>query len=126
LLQKRKGGWADNMWEASACGHIDHGEGPIDASIHEALEEIGVIIEKKDARFIHIVFKEVGGCDHAYYNFSFICTKWKNEPSVGEPDKCYEIKWFDINKLPKNIINDRKIALKEIDKNFYSEIFPKK
>jgi len=112
LLQKRKGGWADGYWEASACGHIDHGEGPMDAAKHEAKEEIKVDIDTKDMVFSSIICKRVGGEDHAFYNFVFFTYKWKGEPKVNEEDKIYEIKWFDIKKLPSNIIGDRKIAIK--------------
>jgi isopentenyldiphosphate isomerase len=122
LLQKRKGGWADKQWDASVCGHVDHGEGPRLAAKHEAIEELCVNVDIKDMNFNSVVYKEVGGEDYAFYNFSFFTYKWKKTPIVGEKDKCYEIKWFDINKLPKNLIDDRKVSMKNfLTKNYYNE-----
>jgi 8-oxo-dGTP pyrophosphatase MutT (NUDIX family) len=122
LLQQRKGGIFDKKWESSASGHIDHGEGPADAGIHEAFEEILVKIDKKDLKFVHVIFKEVGGDHHGYFNFSFICEKWEGTPTIGEPDKCSDLKWFDINNLPEDLIPDRRLVISELKKkNYYSE-----
>ncbi len=42
---------------------------------------------------------------------------------IGEPDKCAELKWFDIENLPENIIPIRKSALEDYKKGvFYNEI----
>ena len=41
----------------------------------------------------------------------------RGEPKVMEPDKCYELKWFDFNKLPKNILKWHKEQIKVFLKN---------
>jgi hypothetical protein len=55
------------------------------------------------------------------YNFAFICKKWKGTPKANEPKKCEEVKWFNINDLPKDIIDDRLAMIKAIKtkKSFY-------
>ncbi|MDR1850891.1 MAG: NUDIX domain-containing protein [Mycoplasmataceae bacterium] len=122
LLQLRKGGWGDNMWDASASGHIDHGETPTEAAQHEAVEEITVNVKTNDMKFISVINKRVNE-DEIYYNFSFYSTQWTGTPNVNEPEKLYEIKWFDVKKLPKNMIADRKIAIKNyLNKISYGEI----
>ncbi|GMO14487.1 MAG: hypothetical protein Ta2E_04880 [Mycoplasmoidaceae bacterium] len=121
LLQQRKGGWADQMWEAGAAGHIDADEGPADALVHEASEEICVKVNKKDLKFNSVVFKR-NKTNEMFYNFSFMCSKWIGEPKIGEPDKTIQLKWFNIKKLPTNIIGDRKVSLSNYLKNIpYSE-----
>jgi 8-oxo-dGTP pyrophosphatase MutT (NUDIX family) len=125
LLQQRKGGWADKLWEAGASGHIDHGESPKDAIVHEAKEELNIKINKKDVEFISIFFKKSQG--QIFYNFSFVCKKWTGTPIVGEPDKIIQIKWFNINKLPTRMIPDRKLAINNYLKCIgYSEYNDKK
>jgi 8-oxo-dGTP pyrophosphatase MutT (NUDIX family) len=125
LLQQRRGGWADKKWEAGASGHIDEGESPIDAIIHEAKEELCIKVNKKDVEFITVIYKK--SCGETFYNFSFICKKWTGTPVVGEPDKIIQIKWFNINKLPTNMIPDRKLALNNyLKKVNYSEYIDKK
>jgi ADP-ribose pyrophosphatase YjhB (NUDIX family) len=125
LLQKRKGGWGDGLWEAGASGHIDHGESPVDAIIHEAKEELCIKISKKDVVFFSVINKHASKKD-IFYNFSFYCEKWTGVPKIGEEDKISDIKWFDIKKLPKNIICDRKIALGNfLNKKYYDEYYIK-
>lgn len=44
------------------------------------------------------------------------------EPCVKEPDKCEEIKWFSINELPENMIDNGRIAIQNSKNHiFYSE-----
>jgi 8-oxo-dGTP pyrophosphatase MutT (NUDIX family) len=122
LLQQRKGGWGDKMWDGSASGHVDHGESPKEGAQHEAIEEIGVKVKISDMQFMSVINKKVSQ-DEIYNNFSFYCTKWTGVPKINEPEKIYALKWFDITKLPKNIINDRKVALKNfITNKFYAEV----
>ena len=52
----------------------------------------------------------------------FTTKEWGGEIKNMEPYKCVELKWFNINKLPKNIISYIKTALENIQKNiFFSE-----
>jgi hypothetical protein len=48
--------------------------------------------------------------------------KWKGIPKIMEPDKCDDLNWFEINKLPANTIPYIKQAIEKIKNNiFYSE-----
>lgn len=124
LLQKRQNtNFADGWWEAGAAGHVDNGENPTRAAIHEAKEELKIKITENDLKFASVSCKKntnFNSATHsgrafdskAFYIFHFFCSNWKNVPQVGEKNKCSEIKWFDIKKLPKKIIVDRKLAIK--------------
>jgi 8-oxo-dGTP pyrophosphatase MutT (NUDIX family) len=112
LLQRRKNtGFADGMWDLSCSGHVEHGESMTDAAIREAKEEIGVEINKADLRFVTMIHKREEERDLTYYNGYFVCSSFKNQPSICEPDKCSELKWFDINSLPEDLIPDRLQAI---------------
>jgi 8-oxo-dGTP pyrophosphatase MutT (NUDIX family) len=121
LLQLRKGGWADNEWDAGACGHVDVGENPIQAIIHEAKEEIGVSLKEEDIQFkcsmCKCINNDNGVFSQAVYNFVMVCDKWTGEPVVCEPDKTSEVAWFPIDKLPANTILDRRAGLENILNN---------
>jgi ADP-ribose pyrophosphatase YjhB (NUDIX family) len=117
LLQKRQNtSFANGFWEAGAAGHVDQGENFLDAAIHEAKEELCIDINIKDLELKTLVNKRIAKND-ARYNFHLICKKWKGTPKIGEPEKCSEIKWFDIKKLPKKVIDDRELVLKNFDKD---------
>lgn len=120
LLQKRQNtGYMDGYWDFSATGHVEDGEPMKAATIREASEELGIQIDYDDLEFVTLIHKNKGAI---YYNGYFKAEKWINEPKINEPEKCEQIKWFDINNLPQNIIDDRLNAIESYkNKVFYSE-----
>ena len=53
----------------------------------------------------------------------FKITDYTGEITISEPEKVAELKWFNENELPENIIDSRKIALERFKNNgiFYQE-----
>ena len=92
----------------------------IKALIREAKEEIGIEIKQEDVEFVTFIHKNID--NFPYYNGYFKVTKYDGEVKIGEPEKCEEIKWFNINNLPENIIDDRRQAIINYKNNTkYSE-----
>ena len=120
LLQKRQNtGYMDGYWDFSASGHVEENEPMKKAMIREAFEELGVKIKYDDLDFVTIIHKNKG---KIYYNGYFRTDKWENNLQIKEPEKCEEIKWFSIDKLPENLIDDRKEAIRNYENNtYYSE-----
>lgn len=120
LLQKRDGtGWADGMWDFSASGHVEEGEPMSEAAIRETKEEIGITV--KSLEFLGLVHS-LGDDGTPRYLGVFKVTDYEGKPKICEPDKCSELKWFDIHDLPTNIIESRRLALDNLsDKKFYLE-----
>ena len=121
LLQKRQNtGYKDGYWDFSASGHVEKNESMKQAVVREAKEELNVDIELENVNFITMMHKYSE--NDIYYNGFFKVTNWKNNPIINEPDKCSEIKWFKIDELPKNIINDRYEAINNYKNHIsYSE-----
>jgi 8-oxo-dGTP pyrophosphatase MutT (NUDIX family) len=112
LLQKRKNtGFADGLWDLSCSGHVEYGESMTATVIREAREELGVDINRPDVKFVTMIHKRDEECDVTYYNGYFVCANYKGEPHICEPDKCSDLKWFDLDKLPTDMITDRKEAI---------------
>lgn len=112
LLQKRKNtGYMDGYWDFSASGHVEDNESMKMTAIREAKEEIGIDVKIEDVQFMTLTHEKTPTTDVIYYNGHFKTTKWKNEPKVGEIEKCEEIKWFAIDDLPENMIESRKQAI---------------
>ena len=121
LLQKRSGtGFADGMWDFSASGHVEENE-PLSRTVaREAKEELG--IEVKNSEFVGLIHS-LGEDGIPRYLAVFKIDGYVGEPKICEPDKCSELKWFDINDLPENIIGSRKMSLERINEpGFYFEI----
>lgn len=121
LLQKRYNtGILDDKYDVSCSGHLEEGETLIEAMIRETKEEIGVDINKCDLKFsstMHANFE-----DTEYLLITFSSTKYKGIPSIMEPNKCNELKWFDINELPEQLADTRKIMIENYkNNNNYSE-----
>ena len=111
LLQKRKGGWGAGMWDASANGHLEAGESTTACLRREAKEEIGVDICVEDILFVNMCHDAANGA--FYFNGYFFVKKFSGEPQICEPAKCGELKWFDINSLPEEILPNRKQAIQD-------------
>ncbi len=113
LLQRRQNtGFMDGMWDLSCSGHVEHAESMSEAAAREAKEELGVTIPPDNLKFFVLVHKREKEWDLTYYNAYFVCKEFDGEPTICEPEKCYELKWFELDDLPDDLINDRKCAVK--------------
>lgn len=113
LLQRRQNtGFMDGLWDLSCSGHVEHGESMSVAAAREAKEELGVTITPENLKFFALVHKREKEWDLTYYNAYFVCTEFDGEPTICEPVKCSELRWYDLDDLPEDLINDRKCAVK--------------
>ena len=121
LFQKRiNTGYCDGFYDLSASGHVDANESMKNAICREAKEELGIDVKEEDLEFVCMIHKNTNGC--IYYNGYFKANKWSGEPVINEPKKNEELKWFNINELPSNVVDDRLIAIENYKKNVkYSE-----
>ena len=67
-----------------------------------------------------MIHKNSNGC--IYYNGYFKANRWSGDLTINEPHKNEELRWFNIDNLPSNIVNDRIIAIENYKTNIkYSE-----
>jgi ADP-ribose pyrophosphatase YjhB (NUDIX family) len=109
LLRRYNTGWNDGMY-ALMGGHVEDGENPIDAAKREAMEEFGVVVNNEDLN--HLLTCSVYP-DHVYLYFG--CSNWQGEIKNMEPDQCDDVRFFDIDELPKNML--------EVDRQSLNYIF---
>ena len=113
LVQRRcNTGYMDGKYEISCSGHLEKGESLSRAIIREAKEELGIDIQKNDLQFAFInhSYKE------EYIHIYFTVRKFTGKPQIMEKDKCDDLRWFNINNLPDNMIERIRCAIEDMEK----------
>lgn len=116
LLMRRKAtGFHDGEYELPG-GHLEENEDLFDAMIREAKEEILLDLKKSDLKIVHIMHHYTGN----RINIIFLANADNLTPQIGEPEKCDELNWFDINNLPSNIPDKMRKIINNVKNNqFY-------
>lgn len=115
LLRRYNTGYEDGNY-CFPGGHLDQGEPIHQALIREANEEIGIRINARDLNLVHVINRKIK--NNAYVDFIFECTTWEGNPYIAETNKADDLKWFDLNEIPNNIIPFMKEVFSK-NKNFY-------
>ena len=119
LLKRFNTGYEDNKYSFIA-GHVDAGETFTQAIIREAFEEAGIKLVEKDLKILHVMHRK--SQDSERVDIFFTANKWTGDLKNKEPHKCSELKWFEMNKLPENVIPYiRKVIQNIKSKKIYSE-----
>ena len=100
LLRRFNTGFEDGNYSVPA-GHLDGDETVRMAAVREALEEIGVKIDLHDIDFATVVHRK---SDDERVDFFVRIKDWQGEPFNAEPEKCDELRWYELDALPENTI----------------------
>lgn len=116
LLQKRKNtGYMDGFYTLGASGHLEDNESVRDAVVRETMEELNVKVNPQDLELVTISHEKTE--DHTYLRLFFHTEIYEGKVSIGEPDRCEEISWYDIDKLPENIVPHLKMEIDNFKNN---------
>jgi len=97
LFQKRIGSHGANSWGLPG-GHLEWQESFLENAIRETKEETDLDIENVEVLGVtNDIFKEE---QKHYVTIYMKATKWSGEPKIMETERCLEIGWFDLDKLP--------------------------
>lgn len=118
---KKKNDISKDKW-LGIGGKFEEGESPEECIIREVKEELGIDINKEDIELATMMHTNTPGTKIIYYNGFFKVTKYIGEVKANEPTKCEEVRWFNLNELPENVLQDRLQAIKNYKNNKkYSE-----
>lgn len=119
LLALRKNtGYGDGEYELPG-GHVDAGEDLMHAMAREAKEELLIDVKEENLKIVHILHHYTGD----RVNFILTTNVYDGIPSIGEPDKCEKLEWFDIKELPINTTMKVRKSIEEINTGiFYSNL----
>jgi len=119
LTRRANTGFFDGFYECPS-GHIDGKETMKEAAIRELREEVGVHAKIDDMQVVHVVHRY--GNEYERVELYLIAKKWEGEPAIKEPDRCDDLKWFQINQFPENMVPKTKAALESyLRGEIYSE-----
>ena len=107
------------------AGHGERAESFTNTIIREAKEEANITLNAKNLKAIHVMHRYDIPNDTELrdrVDTFFTVKKWQGKIKNMEPNKCDDLSWFPINKLPPSTIPYIKQAINNIRKKiFYSE-----
>ncbi|TVX96323.1 NUDIX hydrolase [Cohnella terricola] len=118
LLKRKNTGFEDGKWSVVA-GRIDGGEEVIAAAIREAKEEAGIDIDPDHLKIVGVTHRKNKNSE--WIDFYLAVQEWKGTIINAEPHKCEELKWFDVNGLPENMIAYVRKAVEKNHKELWFE-----
>ena len=120
LLQLRRGtAYMDGWWACGAAGHVEQGETVLQGAAREAREELGIEVLPEDLDLVATVqrtcpvppaHRELGERIDVF----FTATRWAGEPTVQEPDKAGELRWWPLDELPERVVPHERAALASV------------
>ena len=125
LLRRFNTGWMDGKY-STVAGRVDENE-PIRAAMsREAKEEAGIDINIGDLKFVHVIHRSSRNQHKKAYrqwiDLFFKAERWSGVPRNMEPNKCDDMGWFSLDKLPEPMVPYVTCAIERIKNGtFYSE-----
>ena len=112
LARRFNTGYEDGKYSVPA-GHLDGNETVRQALAREVREEVGIQITVEHVKVVHVMHRK---SNEERVDFFLTADSWSGEPHIAEPEKCDDMQWFSLNKLPQNIIPYVQFALEQVQK----------
>lgn len=111
LLQLRRGtGFMDGWWACAAAGHVEDAVAPSETLVRESVEELGVT-PTEIAPLATLQRSSLAGPLEQRVDFFFRVTDWIGEPTLCEPDKAADLRWWSLRELPDHVVPHERIVL---------------
>ena len=120
LMRRKDTGFADGFYSMPA-GKLEPKESVENAIIREVKEEINIDIKNETLKTIQVMNRN--GIDRERIDYFFTVDRWNGEIKNNEPNKCDDLKWFDLDYLPENIVPYIKEAIINYNKKINFSLF---
>ncbi|USQ75399.1 dihydrofolate reductase [Ornithinimicrobium cryptoxanthini] len=117
LLQQRGAtGYMEGWWACGAAGHIEAGERADEAVCREAVEELGLTIVPSDVRLAAVLQRScpLGGPIEQRIDLFFTTSGVAGEPTITEPDKAADLRWWPLSDLPDHVVPHEQQVLEHL------------
>ena len=108
LLRRSHTGYLDGFFAAPG-GHLQRGEGVVEAAVRECREEAGVYLDTHHLRPAVVMPYRSGG--HQGVDFVLCCERWRGEARIAEPERFDRLVWASPDALPPNTVPYLALAL---------------
>lgn len=111
LLKRHNTDWGCNLWSIPG-GLLEEHETLMDATVREAHEEMGVVIDPTSLELVHVIDVQKSPTNtKIILGFYFLAKKWSGTPTNNEPHRHSDGAWFPLNALPENITDHALLAI---------------
>ncbi len=118
LARRRNTGYADGMYSLPA-GHVEEDESLTDSLCREVREEVGLSLKPSSLTLVHVMHRKEFDIR---MDFFFHVSSWNGTPSICEPEKCDDLRWFPLSQLPRDTVLYIRAAIEAYQKGvFFSE-----
>jgi 8-oxo-dGTP diphosphatase len=111
LVLRENTGWKDGHYTMPA-GHVEARESFRQAAVRESLEEVGLTVALDDLEHL-LTLHEIKPTE-GRISTTLEATSWQGEPYNAEPHMHGEVAWFDLDKLPDNMVPQALYSLEQI------------
>ncbi|ALS23428.1 MULTISPECIES: NUDIX hydrolase [Paenibacillus] len=117
MLRRSNTGYEDGKLSLVA-GKLDGNEEVKRAAVREAEEESGIKLSPEDLEVACVMHRLSDKGE--WIDFFLKVNRWEGEPVNKEPDKCSEMGWFPLDRLPDDTIPHVRKAIRNVlDGVFY-------
>ncbi|MFD8611576.1 NUDIX domain-containing protein [Streptomyces sp. NPDC059631] len=112
LLQRSENAkFAQGMWDLPV-GKSEPGEPITETAVRELYEETGLMVKPESLKVAHIIHGAWGvEAPNGFLTVVFAAHEWAGEPENREPRKHSEVRWVDVNAIPKTFVETTASAL---------------
>lgn len=102
LVRRCNTGFEDGKLSVVA-GHVEPGEAVTQAAVREAHEEVGMALTRERLRVVGVVHRRSGE-ERVDFFLAYPLQHDGEEPQNREPEKCSELVWANLERLPADTI----------------------
>jgi 8-oxo-dGTP pyrophosphatase MutT (NUDIX family) len=121
LVRRCNTGYEDGKLSVVA-GHVEPGEPVTEAAIRETYEEAGIVLTRAGLRVVGVMHRRSAD-ERVDFFLAYRLDGDGQEPENREPQKCAELVWADLARLPDDVIPYVRVGIENFRKSVWFDEF---